>query len=276
MIWIGTSGWLYKHWKGPFYPPNLRQTDMLPFYASHAQDGARLCSVEINSTFYGLPAHETVIGWRDAVPAGFSFAVKASRYITHLKHLKDPQEPLARMFDRIDLLGEKLGPILFQLPGRWNRNVERLRSFLQALPSNHQYAFEFRNTTWFDPQVYAALAEHRVSFCIYEFGDTLSPKQVIGDLAYVRLHGPDGPYQGSYTHQELRQWADDLCAWEQAGFTAYCYFDNDQAGYAVANALELQAIINAQCPRSLDRPEAHVAALSRDHTLQRRKDGQRV
>ncbi|NLG49815.1 MAG: DUF72 domain-containing protein [Chloroflexi bacterium] len=270
MIRVGTSGWLYQHWKGPFYPPGLSQPDMLAYYASHTQDGARLCSVEVNSTFYGLPAPETVIGWRDAAPAGFLFAVKASRYITHMKHLIDPQEPLARMFDRIDLLGDKLGPVLFQLPGQWKRNVERLRSFLNTLPADHQYAFEFRNTTWFDPQVYAALAERRVGFCIYEFGDTLSPRQVTGDLVYVRLHGPEGPYQGSYTTQALAQWANDLCAWEQAGLAAYCYFDNDQAGYAIANALELQALINAQRARSTACSSARAVPLASDHTPQRR------
>jgi uncharacterized protein YecE (DUF72 family) len=236
-IHIGTSGWHYEHWVGPFYPQNMPESLFLTHYAQ------RLATVEINNSFYQLPAKETVIQWQETAPAGFCFAVKASRYITHMKKLTDPAEPVAGFIERMSLLGDKLGPILFQLPPRWHVNVQRLRDFLQVLPAGYRYAFEFRDPSWFDPQVYTALADRDAAFCIYHLDGRLSPKTITTDLIYVRLHGPDGPYQGCYDTPTLAGWAGAFATWHRQGKEIYCYFDNDQAGHAVQNARQLQEMI---------------------------------
>lgn len=149
---VGTSGWHYDHWRGPFYPPEVSSDGLLDHYARY------FSTAEINNSFYQLPAAETLAQWRDAVPEGFVFAAKASRYLTHMKKLKDPEEPLQRLLGRLDALGEKLGPILLQLPPRWKANHERLEAFLKELPDGYSYAFEFRDESWFDEGVYELLA----------------------------------------------------------------------------------------------------------------------
>lgn len=236
-IYVGTSGWHYGHWKGPFYAVDLPEAEMLPFYA------ARFRTVEINNTFYRLPAAETFSQWRKATPEGFVFAVKASRYLTHMKKLKDPQEPLALLLEHASALGEKLGPILFQLPPRWRCNPQRLQDFLAALPAGHRYAFEFRDESWFDRRVCDALAEAGVAFCIFELAGLQSPREVTADFVYVRLHGPGGAYQGEYGNSGLAPWAAAISAWARQGKDVYCYFDNDQAGYAARDAPRLQAMV---------------------------------
>ncbi len=238
-IHIGTSGWHYQHWKGPFYPPDLSGNKFLSYYLNHFQ------TVEINNSFYRLPQEKTLIQWRDTAPENFIFSLKASRYITHMKKLKDPQESLKIFFKRIVALGDKLGPILFQLPPFWHFNLERLKAFLIALPQKYQYAFEFRNSTWFNNQTYQALAEHGAAFCIYDLAGRLSPKEITADFIYIRLHGPNGPYQGQYTPESLSGWAEDFSQWIKKGHKIFCYFDNDQYGYAVHDALKLQSM--TQC-----------------------------
>lgn len=237
LIHVGTSGWYYQHWEGPFYPQDLSTEDYLDYYA------ARFQTVEINNTFYQLPKEETLKKWRQTVPTGFVFSVKASRYITHMKKLKDPQEPVFTFLDRISVLGHKLGPILFQLPPNWHFNPQRLRAFLDVLPAGYRYAFELRDPSWLDPRAYQALAEHEVAFCIYDFHRRLSPKKVTTDFVYLRLHGPYGAYRGKYTTETLAGWAGAFSTWTRQGKEIYCYFDNDEKGYATQNALELQAMI---------------------------------
>ena len=237
LIHIGTSGWHYEHWKGPFYPEDLSKQDFLDYYAEHFH------TVEINNSFYQLPSEKALIRWRDSVPPGFIFAVKASRYITHMKKLKDPEEPVSVFLERISILGEKLGPILFQLPPKWNFNHRRLEAFLEGLHPGYRYAFEFRDPSWFDATAYDALGKHGATFCIYDFSGRLSPKKVTSGLIYIRLHGPSGPYQGQYGTDELAGWADDLLSWAKEGKEIYCYFDNDQAGYAAQDALRLKAMM---------------------------------
>jgi uncharacterized protein YecE (DUF72 family) len=233
---VGTSGWHYAHWKGPFYPEGMPPAQFLPYYAAH------LRSAEVNNSFYRLPEARTFAAWRDAVPEGFVFAVKGSRYITHIKKLKDPQEPLARLYGRVEALGGKLGPILFQLPPRWRFDAGRLEGFLGALSGAHRHAFEFRDPSWFDPRAFGALARHGAAFCIYDLAGLTSPPVVTAGFVYVRLHGPGAAYQGRYTPEALRACADALAAWRREGRDAYCYFDNDEAGHAVHNAMELAAI----------------------------------
>lgn len=236
-IHIGTSGWHYDHWKGPFYPENLPQSKMLSYYALHFK------AVEINNSFYRLPKKETFAEWRDTVSKSFIFALKGSRYITHMKKLKDPSETVPRLLEAAAGLGTKLGPLLFQLPPRWRLNPGRLREFLKSLPGKLRYAFEFRDPSWFDDRTYQALNEVGAAFCIYELAGRLSPKEVTADFVYIRLHGPGQAYQGQYDTNTLAGWAGAICAWLKQGKEIFCFFDNDQAGYAIQDALRLQKMI---------------------------------
>ena len=236
MIHVGTSGWNYRHWAGPFYPEDLEQEQWLRFYAG------RFSTVEINNTFYNLPQQSVFRKWREAVPEGFLFSVKASRYITHMKKLKEPQDSVRRFMDRAAGLEEKMGPVLFQLPPRWKVNPRRLESFLQELPEGRRYTFEFRDQSWFHPEIYDLLRAHGAAFCIYHLAGTLSPREVTADFVYVRLHGPGGAYRGSYDQETLSGWVGAFTAWERQGRDVYCYFDNDQRGYAARDALALQGM----------------------------------
>jgi uncharacterized protein YecE (DUF72 family) len=237
-VYVGTSGWSYDHWRGRFYPDNIANEHLLPYYLQ------RFHTVEINNTFYHLPAISTFEGWRGAAPKGFVFSVKASRYITHMKKLKDPQKSTSEFFHRIRALGRTLGPVLFQLPPRWKFNSERLSDFLRNLSREFRYAFEFRDRTWINKQSYDLLSRHNVAFCIYELDGYLSPKVITSDFIYIRLHGPNGPYQGNYSKTALSQWASDISHWKKQGYRVFCYFDNDQAGYAANNAMSLCAMLD--------------------------------
>jgi uncharacterized protein YecE (DUF72 family) len=237
---IGTSGWSYDHWEGVLYPPELAPEHRLAHYAE------RLASVEIDSSFYRLPSEETVVRWRDAVPPGFIFAVKASRFITHMKKLNDPAQTLPPLIERVDRLGDRLGPVLFQLPPRWHRNVDRLGEFLAALDDTRRWVFELRDRSWIDDAVLALLEAHNAAFCIYDLNEFLTPLAVTADFVYVRLHGPDGAYRGSYSDAALTHWAEHIACWLDRKLDVYCYFDNDQAGHAVRNALDLQRRVAAR------------------------------
>jgi uncharacterized protein YecE (DUF72 family) len=236
-IRIGTSGWHYKHWCGPFYDERLPSPRMLEFYAQ------RFDTVEINNSFYKLPSEDAFRLWRESTPPGFCFAVKASRFITHMKKLKDPENALENFLPRAEELRDKLGPILFQLPPRWTLNLERLEIFLYALPRRHRYAFEFREPGWHNDRVYEVLQRHNAAFCIFELGGLRSPDVITADWAYIRLHGPGGPYQGSYSAAQLRGWARKIRQWSQRLKEIYVYFDNDQAAYAAQNALALHRLV---------------------------------
>lgn len=252
-VHIGTSGWHYNHWRGPFYAEKLPASRMLDFYVRQFD------TVELNNSFYKLPSVETFENWRQATPPGFCFAVKASRFLTHNKKLKEPENALQNFLPRAAALKEKLGPILFQLPPRWRVNVERLEEFLQALPRRHRYAFEFREPSWNTEAVYATLRRHNAAYCIYELDCFVTPLEITADFTYVRLHGPGGKYQGCYTGTTLRQWA----KWieERRNLRAiYIYFDNDQAGYAARNALQLKRLLGEEPPAALAREEAELGA----------------
>jgi uncharacterized protein YecE (DUF72 family) len=240
-IHIGTSGWHYDHWRGPFYPQNLgKNKDMLPYYARHFR------SVEINNSFYQLPKKKTLACWHKSVPKRFLFTLKGSRYITHMKKLKDPSKTVPPLLEAVRVLGSKLGPILFQLPPRWKINPERLQEFLQILPTEFRYAFEFRDPSWFDGRIYQTLSDHDAAFCIYHLAGLLSPKEVTTDFVYIRLHGPQEAYQGQYDIHTLAGWAGALSTWQKQGREIFCFFDNDQAGYAAQDALRLQKMIQRQ------------------------------
>jgi len=239
-IHIGTSGWQYEHWKGPFYPEDLSLDVFLAYYAE------RFHTVEINNSFYQLPKKETLRRWRETVPENFIFSFKASRYITHMKKLKDPESSLSRMLEVVSSLDGKLGPILFQLPPRWRFNPDRFFDFLESLPWEYRYAFELRDPTWLDPQAYEALTEVGAAFCIYELAGRRSPKEITADFVYIRLHGPENlPYKGQYETKTLAGWAGAISTWSAQGRDVFCYFDNDEAGYAAQDALRLQKMLRS-------------------------------
>jgi uncharacterized protein YecE (DUF72 family) len=237
-VYIGTSGWNYNHWRGPFYPKELPQKQWLAYYCE------RFSTVEINNSFYQLPSKSTLETWRKTVPASFTFSVKASRYITHMKKLKDPSDALTKFYNGIEILGERLGPILFQLPPGWHVNVERLESFLSMLSSDYRHTFEFRDESWFCDSVYDALEKYSAAFCIYHLEGRESPRKTTSDFVYLRLHGPDGAYEGSYDGRTLAGWSRMFTRWRKGRRDVYCYFDNDQNGYAAHDALKLLEIAN--------------------------------
>ncbi|MBN2397463.1 MAG: DUF72 domain-containing protein [Deltaproteobacteria bacterium] len=233
-IHIGTSGWHYNHWRGPFYPDAIASGDMLPYYAG------KFHTVEINSSFYRLPKKSTLEMWKQAVPPDFVFAVKGSRYITHMKKLKDPSTGVPPLLDAVSVLGKQAGPLLFQLPPHWHSNPERLDTFLQFLPGDLRYAFEFRDPSWFSDEIYQILANRGAAFCIYHLAGYLSPKEVTADFVYVRLHGPGGAYQGRYDEAALSGWVGTFSTWQDQGKEIFCYCDNDEAGHAARDALRLK------------------------------------
>lgn len=236
-IYIGTSGWHYKHWKGTFYPADIKDSLQFEEYKKY------FSSVEINNSFYRLPTPETFEMWRKSTPRNFVFAVKASRFITHMKKLNLDKQGVKKFFTSAKKLNEKLGVILFQLPPKWKVNTERLKNFIAVLPKKYRYAFEFREHSWYNNQVYAILQAHNCAFCIYELERHMSPLEVTADFVYVRLHGPGNKYQGSYTSDALKKWTQQCALWQKQGKDVFVYFDNDQEGFAAFNALELQKLM---------------------------------
>ena len=235
---IGTSGFHYRHWRGTFYPAETSAGGMLQAYLQHFD------TVELNNSFYRLPDEGTFKSWREATPPNFVFAVKASRFITHNKKLKDPQSALDNLLPRVAALGSKLGPLLFQLPPSWKMNLARLQGLLEILPRELRYTFEFRERSWISPDVHDVLRQFNAAFCIYELAGYHTPLEVTADFAYVRLHGPQqGKYQGSYSHNRLSWWAQQIRDWSETLRAVYVYFDNDQAGYAAHNALLLKNMV---------------------------------
>jgi len=239
-IHIGTSGFSYGHWEGTFYPDGIKPSGYLDYYLKHFR------TVEINNSFYHLPQEKTFAAWRDSVPDDFVFAVKASRFITHMKKLSEPKKSIKLFFDRVSALGKKCGPVLFQLPPRWHCNIERLSDFLKALPKCYKYAFEFRDVTWCNNDVTNLLQKYNAAFCIYDLSGYTSPRFVTADFAYIRLHGPDRPYAGSYSEKELKEWAVFIKKCYNDGKDVFCYFNNDEWGYAPKDALRLMRLIKTR------------------------------
>jgi uncharacterized protein YecE (DUF72 family) len=234
---IGTSGWHYKHWHGRYYPASVSPQKYLAFYTRDFD------SVEINNSFYRFPSEHVVDQWRLGTPDDFCFAVKGSRYITHNKKLADPENTLGNFIQIVTRLGEKLGPILFQLPPHWHCNLERLNTFLYALPSGHRFSFELRDPSWHTTEVYRSLRRHNAAFCLYDLAGFQTPAELTADFVYIRLHGPCGKYQGEYSPTALKEWARRLKRWSTRLAAAYVYFDNDEAARAVTNAKELKRLM---------------------------------
>ena len=251
-IHIGTSGWHYGQWLGPFYPENLPEEKWLPYYSE------RLPTVEINSSFYQLPSLDTLKIWRDTVPTDFVFSIQASRYVTHSKKLTDPGHGVEAMLKRLEILGDRLGPLLFQLPPNWGYNGRRLRQFFEIWPETKRCAFEFRDASWINPETMAILSKNEAAFCIYDVGQYRTPCQVTADFVYLRMHGPGEAFQGKYEAQALGAWADTFSAWSDQGLEIFCYFDNDRFGQAARNAMELWEIIDAKSRFPRSGPAVHV------------------
>jgi uncharacterized protein YecE (DUF72 family) len=234
VVRIGCSGWNYTHWRDVVYPRGLPARRWLAHYAT------RFDTVEINTTFYRLPSVATVGGWVDHTPPGFVFAVKASRFLTHMKRLTDLHEGVGRFYERIEpLVGTpKLGPVLWQLPPNFHRNDERLEAALEVLPSG-RHAFEFRHPSWFAEEVYALLRAHGAALVIADRPEVrrFQAHELTADFTYVRFHHGGG--DGRYSHRRLGAWARRIEDWRRDR-DVYAYFNNDWAGYAVENGLWLE------------------------------------
>ena len=236
-IHVGTSGWHYRHWIDHFYPAELRSNDWLAYYAR------RFSCVEINNSFYRLPSAGSVDTWLQQTPVDFTFTLKASRYITHMKKLKDCAAPLEEFLNLARQFDERLTVILFQLPPRWHVNAQRLADFLTLLPDGLAYAVEFRDPSWHVGEIFRLLEERGVAFCQYDLAGFTSPSLVTAGLVYVRLHGPDAAYAGTYTDSELRIWAGRINAWDGDGRDVYVFFDNDREAAAIHDALALRRLL---------------------------------
>lgn len=233
---VGTSGWHYEGWRGDFYPEDLPAKKWLAFYAG------RFSTVELNNSFYHLPTEAAFRAWHDATPADFTFAVKASRFITHIKRLKDSEEPLSNFMSRAALLRNKLGPVLYQLPPGLHRDDERLAEFLEKLPAGRQ-AIEFRHDSWFADEIYEMLRRHNVAFCIFDMPKLKSPLLATADFAYVRFHGTGERYSGSYPDETLAAWAENISKLARNLDMVYIYFNNDVSGHALRNAITLRELL---------------------------------
>jgi uncharacterized protein YecE (DUF72 family) len=244
-IRIGCSGWQYRHWRGLFYPSKLPVARWLDHYATEFD------TVEVNNTFYRLPEASTFAEWARRAPRGFLYAVKASRYLTHMKKLKEPGDPLRLFFSRASRLGRALGPILYQLPPRWPLNIERLAIFLAALPKRRRHAIEFREPTWYDDRVLALLDKHRVALCLHDMPGSQSGMRAVGPFVYVRFHGPQ-KYGGRYDDRTLERWAAWLAERSATGAPIYAYFNNDTGGHAPRDAARLKGMLAS---RGQDRQE---------------------
>lgn len=233
-FYIGTSGWHYDDWEGLFYPEKLPKTRWLEFYAT------QFTTVELNNSFYRLPTETAFQKWHNNTPSNFVFSVKASRFITHIKRLKDAGDALEKFITRVRGLGEKLGPILFQLHPKMQRDDERLEAFLRQLPNSGKYVVEFRHSSWLVPDVYEILRRHGAGFCVFDMPGLKSPVLATADFAYIRFHGPEKLYSGSYPDNLLKDWANNIKELSKCCNAVYAYFNNDVGGHAVENARTLR------------------------------------
>lgn len=234
---VGTSGWHYEHWRALFYPENLPKTKWLRFYTRH------FATVEVNNTFYRLPSEDALAAWNAYVPGGFRFALKASCFITHVKRLRGVEEAVRDFTARASALGDRVGPMLFQIPPQMHRNDRTLEAFLRLLPPVFHYAFEFQHASWFDERVYELLRKYGVALCIYDLPDFTTPVLATSPFAYVRFHGPSAPYSSKYDDGELHAWAERIRALSPGVRSTYVYFNNDAMAYAEGNAMTMARLL---------------------------------
>jgi uncharacterized protein YecE (DUF72 family) len=233
-FWIGTSGWHYNHWRERFYPRDLPKHGWFTYYARVFD------TVELNNSFYRQPKSETWREWRDAAPPGFRFAVKANRFLTHIKRFKDIEDSLKRFMEGAEGLGSFLGPILYQAPPNFRRtddNLTRLDAFFRLLPARHQHVFEFRHSSWSVDETLELLRRYNVALCVQDMPNLEVPHVATADFVYVRLHGKEKTYTSNYSDAALDVWADELKRMTRGGAKeAWVYFNNDLEGYAIENA----------------------------------------
>lgn len=234
-IRIGTSGYQYKHWKADFYPKNLPVKKWFEHYLKFFD------TVEINNTFYRMPNEATFENWKEAAPKDFCYAIKYSRFGTHLKRLKDPKGHVDYFLERLHPLKDLLGPILVQLPPNWKRNPQRLKEFLEVLPTDLRWAMEFRDEDWLHEEIYELLRQFNISLVIHDM-IPYHPRIITTNWIYMRYHGQN--YSGNYTDAELKAIADDIRDHVANGRDVFAYFNNDLGGHAIRNALSLKKILN--------------------------------
>jgi uncharacterized protein YecE (DUF72 family) len=234
---VGTSGWMYLHWHGIFYPTELRQGDWFGYYAREFD------TVEINNSFYRLPSAATFDTWRKQAPPGFLYAVKASRFLTHMKKLKDPEEPIRRFFERASRLGNMLGPVLYQLPPRWQVNLPRFEHFLAVLPQGYAHVVEFRDASWLLEDTFQLMERYHVAHCIHDMQPLHIPIRITASPIYIRFHG-DPTRGGDYQRATLETWARHIDDWRSQTLDVFVYFNNDIGGYALENAKMLRRLLD--------------------------------
>jgi uncharacterized protein YecE (DUF72 family) len=237
-VLIGTSGWHYDSWRGPFFPKDLPAKRQLQYYASRFQ------TTELNGVFYRTPSLNAVEAWRDQTGDDFVFAWKASKFITHWKRLSgNSTNSLALIEERLAILGEKAGPILFQLPPNFEADGDRLRSFFRLLSNRRRYSFEFRHPSWYQPSIMKILSQRNAALCLSDHHDAPAPWRRTADFVYVRGHGPGGRYKDHYSRQTLSKWATRIKSWKKQGCDVFVYFDNDQKSAAPADAVKLKRLL---------------------------------
>ena len=231
---IGTSGWHYRDWWGPFYPETLKKKEALRYFSS------QFTTAELNAPFYRTPTLAAVRGWFDSTPDDFRFAWKASRFITHWRRLIVDDNSMSLLESRLEPLAYKLGPVLFQLPPRMTVDRERLAGFIAALPTKRRYSFEFRHSSWYEGAIFELLAENDMALCISDHAAAPAPAQATASWVYIRNHGPTGRYHGSYGEEALDAWSEKIRQWRGEGRDIWCFFDNDVKSAAPADARRLR------------------------------------
>jgi len=238
--YIGTSGWHYDHWRDIFYPAKLAKAEWLEFYARHFN------TVELNNSFYRLPSEAAFATWYNSSPPDFTFAVKVSRFITHIKRLRNTEEALEKFIARARILREKLGPLLYQLPPNLHRNDEVLEAFLSSLPQGMRHIFEFRHHSWLEEKVFAILHQYNIGLCVFDMPFLSCPLVATTDFAYVRFHGSGELYASCYSDEELADWAKRIANLNTNLEEVYIYFNNDVEGFALRNAMTLRHYLQNQ------------------------------
>jgi len=234
-VFVGTSGFSYPHWgKGVFYPEDLPQRDWFLYYTKQFD------TVELNVSFYRLPKKEVFTGWRKKAGENFVFSVKGNRFITHIKRLKDCQEPVKRFFENAIKIKREKDIVLWQLSPRFKADPERLSKFLKLLPKNWRYAFEFRDESWLSEKIYKMLKQYNTAIVFQDYPDWPITEKITADFVYLRFHGKTHLYTSCYTEKELTGWANKIKAWQKKGPDCYAFFNNDALGYAVENAKQLK------------------------------------
>jgi uncharacterized protein YecE (DUF72 family) len=237
-VQIGTSGWTYDGWRGPFYPKDVTKKEWLRYYATQFE------TAEINGSFYRTPSLEAVRNWRNDTPKDFVFAWKASKFITHWKRLTAKCEnSIDLMETRLQALAPKVAAVLFQLPPQFSKDGKRLASFLRMLPRGRRYAFEFRHKSWYSDDIFEVLHECNVALCLSDHRDAPTPWEITARHVYLRGHGPGGGYRGSYSTKTLRRWAEAIATWRRQRRDVLVFFDNDQKAAAPKDALRLIELV---------------------------------